>query len=94
MCITNKRFLENVEVMLAGKDKIVTEEKEIERIFNDSDIRGKVFKNGPSKICGRQLLINFTWSILEYLVQILYNSLEELDRPKLQENRNLIRSNL
>ena len=27
----------------------------------------KVFKNGPSKICGRQTLINFIWSILEYL---------------------------
>ena len=27
----------------------------------------KVFKNGPSKICGRQPLQNFTWSILEYL---------------------------
>ena len=27
---------------------------------------GKVFKNGPSKICGRQPLKNFTWSILEY----------------------------
>ena len=26
----------------------------------------KVFKNGPSKICGRQSLKNFTWSILEY----------------------------
>ena len=28
----------------------------------------KVFKNGPSKICRRQLLKNFTWSILEYFV--------------------------
>ena len=26
----------------------------------------KVFKNGPGKICGRQSLKNFTWSILEY----------------------------
>ena len=26
----------------------------------------KVFKNGPNKICGRQPLKNFTWSILEY----------------------------
>ena len=26
----------------------------------------KVFKNGPSEICGRQPLRNFTWSILEY----------------------------
>ena len=25
-----------------------------------------VFKNGPSKICERQPLNNFTWSILEY----------------------------
>ena len=28
----------------------------------------KVFQNGPSKICGRQPLENFTWSILEYFV--------------------------
>ena len=27
----------------------------------------KVFKNGPSKICGRQPLKRFSWSILEYL---------------------------
>ena len=27
---------------------------------------GKVLKNGPNKICGRQLLKNFTWPILEY----------------------------
>ena len=26
----------------------------------------KVFKNGPSKICGRQPLKNFTWFIFEY----------------------------
>ena len=58
MCITNKRFLENAEVMLAGKDKIGTEEKELERIFNDSDIWDKVFKNGLSKVCGRQPLNN------------------------------------
>ena len=56
--------------MLAGKDKIGTEEKELERIFHDSDIWDKVFKNGLSKICGRQPLRNFTWPILEYFVQI------------------------
>ena len=33
--LTNKRFLENAEIMLTEKDKIVTEEKEIVRIFND-----------------------------------------------------------
>ena len=27
-----------------------------------------VFKNGLSKICGRQPSKNFTWSIIEYLV--------------------------
>ena len=26
------------------------------------------FKNGPSKICGRQPLKNFTWFIYEYFV--------------------------
>ena len=28
----------------------------------------KVFKNGPSEICERQPLKNFTWSILEYFI--------------------------
>ena len=28
----------------------------------------KVFKNGPSKSCGRHPLKNFTWPILEYYV--------------------------
>ena len=31
-----------------------------------SDVLNKVFKNGPSKICGRQPLKKFTWSILKY----------------------------
>ena len=30
----------------------------------------RVFKNGPSKLCGRQPLKNFTWPILEYFVLI------------------------
>ena len=33
-----------------------------------SAISGKVFKNGPSKICGRRPLKNFTWPFLEYFV--------------------------
>ena len=33
----------------------------------------KVFKNGPSKICGKQPLRNFTWSILEYLDSYVNN---------------------
>ena len=37
------------------------------RVIIDWD---KVSKNGPSKTCGRQLLKNFTWSILEYFVPI------------------------
>ena len=32
----------------------------------------KVFKNGPSKICGRQSVKNFTWSILEYLISYIF----------------------
>ena len=34
----------------------------------------RVFKNGPSKICGRQPLRNFTWSILEYFVSYNCNN--------------------
>ena len=34
----------------------------------------KVFKNGPSKICGRQPLEIFTWSILEYFAPIVVNT--------------------
>ena len=36
--LTNKGFLENAEIMLAEKDNIVTEEKELVRIFNDHNI--------------------------------------------------------
>ena len=45
------------------------------------DIWVKVFKNGPSKICGRQLLKNFTWSILEY-IDSHYPSAEKLTGGK------------
>ena len=31
----------------------------------------KVFKNRPSKVCGKQPLKNFSWSILEYFVPII-----------------------
>ena len=31
----------------------------------------RVFKNGPSKLCGRQPLKNFTWPILEYFVSYI-----------------------
>ena len=37
-------------------------------VFFVGQLWDKVFKNGPSKICGRQPLKNFTWSILEYFV--------------------------
>ena len=33
----------------------------------------KILKNGPSKICGRQPLKNFTWSILQFFVLHLTN---------------------
>ena len=33
--LTNKGLLENAEIILTEKDKIVTEEKELVRIFND-----------------------------------------------------------
>ena len=35
----------------------------------------KLFKNGQSKICGRQPLKKFTWSILEYLDPNIHVSL-------------------
>ena len=33
--LTNKRFLKNMEITLAEKDKLVTEEKKFVRIFID-----------------------------------------------------------
>ena len=41
----------------------------------------KAFKNGPSKICGRQPLKNFTWSILEYFVP----DVQKDNQPKLTQ---------
>ena len=41
-------------------------------IFNVTNIWIKVFKNGPSKICGRQPLKNFKWyGLLSCIPQIL-----------------------
>ena len=34
-------------------------------------ISDKVFKNGPSKICGMQSLRNLTWVILKYFVSFI-----------------------
>ena len=31
----------------------------------------KVFKNGPNKICGRQPLKDFTWSVLDNFVPFI-----------------------
>ena len=42
----------------------------------------KVFKSGPSKICGRQPVRNFTWSILEYFVP--YMSAEQVNTTYLK----------
>ena len=37
-------------------------------------IWNKVFMNGPSKICGTQPLKNFIWSILEYFIPCISDS--------------------
>ena len=42
---------------------------------SQSLILDRVFKNGPSKICWRQPLKNFTWSILEYIVSYVHANL-------------------
>ena len=36
------------------------------RDINFKVIWVKVFRDGPSKICGRQPLKKFTWAVLEY----------------------------
>ena len=36
--LTNNGFLENAEIVLTEKDKIVTEEQELVKICNDQDI--------------------------------------------------------
>ena len=38
-------------------------------------IWAKVFKNGPSKFCGRQPSKNFAWSILQYFVPYVKHNL-------------------
>ena len=44
---------------------------------------GQSFKNAPNKICGRQPLKNFTWSILEYFVP--YTHIVTLHRKRLAD---------
>ena len=43
--------------------------------------RDKVFKSGPSKICGRQSL-TFTWSTLEYLDSVVSDFSDFLNKVK------------
>ena len=38
---------------------------DLKKLTSRFDIWGKVSKNGPSKICGRQPTKRFTWSILD-----------------------------
>ena len=47
-------------------------------------IWGKVFKSGPSKICGRQALKIFTCSTLEYLDQMCLSNYVKGSRQKKQ----------
>ena len=47
----------------------------------------KVFKNGPSKICGKQPFerlsyTNFTWSILEYFVPYCFMHIRDAIKRK------------
>ena len=50
--LTNKRFLENVEIMLAEKDKIVTEEIELVRSFKEHYINtiDRSCRTKPTKV--------------------------------------------
>ena len=41
---------------------------QVEQKYSISNKWGKVFKNGPYEVSGRQPLKNVTWSILEYFV--------------------------
>ena len=42
--------------------------RRVQDLFLLQNISEKVFKNGPSKICGREPLKDFTGSILGYFV--------------------------
>ena len=58
------------------------------------DIWNKVFKNGPSKICGRRSFKNFTWFILDYFVPfgIKKNDKTAMQfKPYLKVNNEVIR---
>ena len=48
-----------------------------QKVKSAGQIWVNVFKNGPSKICGRQPLKNFTWTILEYLA-LTHLSLQQI----------------
>ena len=70
------------------QSKIRTRKNSVFRHFLRSVLYGtdKVFKNGPSKICVRQPLKNFTWSILEYFVPydlsvLQYSTYHFLQKP-------------
>ena len=50
----------------------------------------KVFKNEPSKICGREPLKSFTWSTLEYFVSMTATRMEA-GRVKLAWGQNRLK---
>ena len=66
-------FLYNRELRHEKLEKNIRQKSEVTGMgleltaFSSVNKCNKAFKNGPSKISGRQPLKNFTWSIFEYL---------------------------
>ena len=77
-CLTNKEFLENAEIMLDEKDKIVTEEKELVRIFNDHyiNIVERSCGTKPTNLAKEQGIEN------KKAVEIICKSFANLERIK------------
>ena len=77
--LTNKEFLENAEIMLAEMDKIVTEEKELVRIFNDHyiNIVERPCGTKPTNVAKEQEIenkkSNWNWKAVEVFFKSFAN---------------------
>ena len=82
--LINKGFLENAEIILTEKDKIVTEEKELTRIFNDHyiNIVERTCGTKPTNIAKEQEIEDNTKS-----VEVICESFANRERIKsIKEN--------
>ena len=59
----------------------VKQDKKLMKITMETNIWGKIFKNGPSKICGRQPLKNLLGPLLNTLLHFKDQNIKIYQKP-------------